>query len=230
MRFARGFTLFESLLALSLALPLLFVLVAVVRGEAGLLYRSAQSGAGRTTLGALVERWEAESHSAWALFTPANDVLGQLNCDASGACREVDFFMRDAAGSAHFWAWRYDATQQTLQRYTYADPLNPGPSLAVSGPAVAGIAFFEAHRVAASALANPMLHGYVPKDVVVNFCYPGVDGGNALLALEVESGGYHVLREFLPKIAPTGFNVIVGTVRPYPVPSATPLPVATGCS
>jgi hypothetical protein len=230
MRFARGFTLFEILLALSLGLPLLFVLVNVVRGEARLLYRSAQSGAARTTLGALVERWDAESHSAWALFTPASDVLGRPNCDASGDCHEADFFMRDAAGSAHFWAWRFDATQQTLQRYTYADPENPGPSLATSGPAVPGIAFFEAHRVAASTLANPMLHGYVPKDVAVNFCYPGVDGGNALLALEVESGGYHLLREFLPRVAPTGFNVIVGTVRPYPIPSATPLPVATGCS
>jgi hypothetical protein len=213
----RGTTWLEILIALSIVLPLALLLTSVFRSGAALVSGNANFGANRGALAELAERWQNEAASAWAIFTPPNDVLGAPNC-SGGQCHEVDFFARDATGVAHFWAWRYDATTQTLQRYTYSDATAPGATLGASGPPQSGITVFEAHRLAASALTSPALHGYAPKDVAFNFGFPSVDGGNALTVIEVANASAHVVREFLPGTTPSGFDIVVGTFTPPPIP------------
>ena len=205
----------EILIALTLILGLLWCLVALYRSGAALVGGAARYGASRGQLAELALRWQREAASAWALFTPAQDVLGLPDC-AGTTCREVDFFSRDPAGTAHFWAWRFDPAAQTLQRYTYADASDPGATLAASGPPLHGITAFSARRVLASALLIPALHGYVAKDVRLNLGYPGVDGGNALTALDVANSAERLLREYLPAATPSGFDIVVGTFSPPP--------------
>ncbi len=200
---------------MTVLLPLLLLLVALFRSGSSLVAGSASYGASRSRLTELSQRWQNEAASSWAIFTPAQDVLGLPNC-SGGACREVDFFQRDPSGAANFWAWRFDAAAQTLQRYTYGDAGEPAATLRASGPPLTGITTFEAHRLPASSLVNPALHDYVPKDVTFNLGFPGVDGGNALTVFEIANAAAHVVREYLPATTPTGFDIVVGTFTPPP--------------
>ena len=209
----RGTAWLEILIALTVLLAPLLLLVALFRSGSSLVAGAAHYGASRTQLGELEERWQHEAASAWAIFTPAQDVLGGLNCSA-GSCREVDFFARDTAGGAHFWAWRFDAAAHQLQRYTYGYPAASGATPSASGPPLAGITAFGAHRLPASELLVPALRGYVPKDVTVNFGFPSVDGGNALTVIDVANDAERIVREYLPATTPSGFDVIVGTFTP----------------
>ncbi len=217
-RNGRGTAWLEILIALSILLPLLLLLVALFRSGSSLVAGAARHGANRSQLAELTARWENEAGSAWAIFTPAADVLGAPNCTAgsAGTCNEVDFFTRDPGGAAHFWAWRFDPAAQTLQRYTYADALDPAATLAASGPPLRGVTAFEAHRAAASSLVVPALHGYVPKDVTFNLGFLAVDGGNALTVIEVANAAGRTLREYLPSVTPSGFDIVVGTFTPPP--------------
>lgn len=214
-RAERGSAWLEIAIALAIVLPLLLSLLALFRSGASLVAGSARYGAERSELAELAARWQNEAASAWAIFTPARDVMGLANC-ASAGCREVDFFARDPGGSAHFWAWRYDAVAQTLQRYTYGDAAAPAATLVPSGPALAGITAFEAHRLPASSLTSPALHGYVPKDVTLNLGFPDVEAGNALTVFEAANASEHILREYVPATTPSGFDIVVGTFTPSP--------------
>jgi hypothetical protein len=210
---ARGTAWLEILIAMTLLLPLALLLVTIFRSGSSLVAATARYETSRADLAELAWRWQNEAASAWAIFTPASDVLGQPNCIA-GVCHEIDFFSRDAAGRALFWAWRFDAPSQVLQRYTYADANDPPATLSASGPALGSVTSFQAYRLAASAVTNPALRGYVPKDVSLNLGFPAVDGGNALTVVDVANSGERIVREFLPATTPSGFDVVVGTFTP----------------
>ncbi len=224
-----GFTLLETVLALSIALPLglafLGLLGAGVRGAAA----AAALGSQRHGLASLIERLDAEAHSAAAIFTPATDVLGQAACDANGICRELDFFTRDAQGVARFLAYRYDPPSQSLTRYAYDDRNGNGPvNLRPSGIAISNVASFGAQRISISQIPIPALGTYAPRDVVVPFGYPGVAGGNAIVAVDVGNGAMHLRHELAPRLTATGFSVVVGTYAPpaAATPAVTAVPLA----
>ena|GEM_PF-1799856 len=215
MRSQRGFTLLETLIALAVALPLGVVLLGIVGGGLRAATAAASAGANADAVAILVERLDAEAHSAAAIFTPQNDVLGIPNCDAGGACHEVDFFTRDAHNAPHFWAYRYDPSTKTLTRYVYDDLGSSGPAnLRPYGARIANLSAFGAKRIPISQVAIPALAGYVARDVIVPLGYPGVAGGNALVVVDVANDALHLRHELVPRLTATGFSVVVGTYTP----------------
>jgi prepilin-type N-terminal cleavage/methylation domain-containing protein len=223
VRAQRGFTLLETLLALSIALPLGFAVLAIVGGGLRAATTAATAGSNADSLATLIERLDAEAHSAAAIFTPRTDVFGAPSCDASGACRELDFFTRDAKNAPHFWAYLYDPSAKTLTRYAYDDLSANGPAnLRPYGQRLTNVTGFSAKRIPVSQLTIPALAGYVATDVVVPFGYPGVAGGNALLGVDVQNAAMRLHHELVPRLAATGFSVVVGTYAPSAPPTSAP--------
>jgi prepilin-type N-terminal cleavage/methylation domain-containing protein len=221
----RGFTLIEVLIALAIALPVSLALIGVIRSALGGVTTTRRIAADSATLNELVERLDAESHSAAALFSPPTDVLGGTDCDPGGHCRELDFFTRDTQGVPHFWAYRYDGPSQALQRFDYDDLGAHGPvNLRASGLPLTGISAFAATHVPVSQLSIPALGTYAPKDVSVALGYPGVIGGNELTVVDVRNAIFHLHHELVPRLAASGFSVVVGTYTPAPGPSVPPTP------
>jgi type II secretory pathway pseudopilin PulG len=216
----RGFTLVELLAASAIWIVICGALLYVVQT---LLASARQIGDQQNAyiqLTHLTETWDAESSSAFAIFVPPGDVHGADNSDG----HEVDFYSRDAAGAAHFWAYDWERTTSSLQRYTYA---TPGGAAVASDPAIAGITAFSAVRRPASAIQEPFLGGYVPRDVAVNFGYPGVDGGNAITELTVSNARTTFTMKLLPGTMPSGFQVVVASFTPAPKATSTPAPALT---
>ena len=216
----RAFTLIEVLAATALWIVLggamLYVtqlLLAATRGAAA--QQHAYVG-----LAHLLETWDAESSSALAIFVPPKDVLGAGNPDG----HELDFYSRDAAHYGHFWAYLWDRKANTLQRYTYAAP---GAQSAPSDPPLSGIVAFSARRKLASSVSQPFTNGYAPRDVSVNFGYPGVDGGSAITSVTVGDKDRTYVAELLPGTMTSGFSVVVATFTPAPAPSSTSTSLAT---
>jgi prepilin-type N-terminal cleavage/methylation domain-containing protein len=210
----RGFTLLETLIALALALPLGFALLAILGGGLRAAGAAAGAAAEADALATLGERLDAEAHSAAAIFTAPN---------------EVDFFTRDSGGAPHFWAYRYDAGAKTLTRYVYDDLGSNGPvNLRAFGPRIANVTVFSATRVPLSQLAIPALAGYAVRDVAVPLGYPGVAGGNALVVVDVRTAAARIHRELAPRLAPTGFSVVVGTYVPAVAATLAPPPSSAG--
>ena len=227
MHSQRGFTLVEVLIALALALPLGFALLGIASsGIRAASAAAANATAGRTML-ETIERLDAEAHGAAAIFTPPTDLFGGTNCASDGVCHEVDFFTRDKRGVAHFWAYRYDAGAQTLQRFAYDDLNLSGPiNLRASGSPLTGMSAFGARRIPISQIAIPALPGFVASDVVVPFGYPGVNGGNAIVALDLRNAALALHHELLPRLTATGFTIVVGTYAPQPAATSAPSPPA----
>jgi prepilin-type N-terminal cleavage/methylation domain-containing protein len=225
----RGFTLIEVLLAIAIALPVALALIGVVRASLSGVATARTLAAASAQMDELVERLDAESHSAAALFSPAHDVLGGTDCGPHGRCRELDFFTRDTQGVPHFWAYRYDPSGRSLQRYVYDDLRESGPvNLRASGPPLAGIADFSVAHVPISQVAIPPLGTYVPKDVAVPLGYDGVAGGNELAIVDLRDAVFHLHHELVPRLAASGFTVVVGTYTPAPGFSPSPAPSAPG--
>jgi prepilin-type N-terminal cleavage/methylation domain-containing protein len=221
----RGFTVLEILLALAIALPVAITLAGVVRLASGGAEATAGFAAQAAAMNDFVERLDAESHGAAALFVPATDVLGNPSCDPDGECRELDFFTRDTQGNAHFWAYRFDPLAHAIQRYAYATLGASGPQgVQPSGDALP-MRKFEVRRVPISKVRVPGLASYPPKDVSVALGYPGVTGGNALAIVNLSNDAFHLRRELVPHLAASGFTVIVGTYAPSPPPTPQPTTV-----
>lgn len=165
----------------------------------------------------LLETWESEAASALAIFVPSKDVLGSDNADG----HELDFYSRDASRAGHFWAYRWDSRSHVLQRYTYSVP---GTAATPSDPPITGITEFAAARKFASTVAQPFLAGYIPRDVLVNFGYPEVSGGNAIADVTVGDARNRFEIELLPGTMVSGFQVIVGTFAPTATPAPSPTP------
>ncbi|GEM_PF-2204064 len=216
----RGFTLVEILVATGVWIVLGGTLLYLTQGLLSDAKLVAERQSAYTELTHLLEVWESEATSSLAIFVPATDVLGFDNSDG----HELDFYSRDAARQGHFWAYRWDAKALTLQRYTYS--VRGGPA-APSDPPVAGITALSAVRVPASTLSRPFLAGYVPRDVVVNFGYPDVNGGNAITDVTVASARNRFEIELLPGTMASGFGVIVGTFQPTAIPAPSSLPSVT---
>lgn len=214
----QGFTLVEMFVATGVWIVLGGTLLYVTQGllSDAKLITSRQSA--YVELAHLIETWEAEATSALAIFVPSKDVLGSDNTDG----HELDFYSRDASREGHFWAYRWDARTQTLQRYTYRVP---GTTATPSDPAVTGITAFTAVRKLASTVAQPFLAGYVPRDVFVNFGYPEVTGGNAIADVKVADARNTFEIELLPGTMVSGFQVIVGTFQPTASPPPSPPPM-----
>src|SRR5215469_200524 len=112
---ARGFSLIEALVALSVLLVLLIAVGdAVSRTLHVAAMTNARAGAVRT-VSELGIRLSEEARSASAVFIPATDVLGAAN--AGDQAHEVDFFRRLSAGGDTYVAYRFDANTGIITRF-----------------------------------------------------------------------------------------------------------------
>lgn len=178
-------------------------------------------------LGVLADRLEADADSAWAIFTPPADVLGNSNADL----HEVDFFMRDAQSRPYFWAYRYDAAAQTLQRYVYAAP---GAVPVADGTPVFSITHFLAQTFpittlsdSSSPLFSPLYQGANLTAAAVHFGFaaqPWIAGGNQITMVEIENAYAVRSLQLATQTAPSGFTVVIQySPSPSPIPP-TPAP------
>src|SRR5579863_7575180 len=213
----RGFTLIEVLVAAGIWIVLGGAFLFVMQGMLGAARAASTQQHAYVSLTQLIETLDAESSSALAIFVPPSDVLGTNNRDG----HELDFYSRDALRYGHFWAYRWDRGASTLQRYTYSAP---GSAATPSDPPLSGITSFTATRKLASSLGSAFANGYVTRDVAVNFNYPNVNGGNAIVAVTFANRRDSFSLELLPGTMTSGFAVVVATFTPTPAPAPSSAP------
>lgn len=197
----------------AIAATLLFVAVVNAARWNGAL---AERQSSDNELEGLAARLESEEDSAWAIFTPPSDG------------HELDFFVRDARSRAHFWAYRYDAVSQTLQRLAYA---SPGGTAVRDGPPLTGITAFLAQTYPITALgdsASPVYSNLyanaalTPAAMRFGFTgHPEIAGGNQITYVRVATK-YSVRElQLSTQTAPSGFTVVLRyTPAPSPAPSS----------
>jgi prepilin-type N-terminal cleavage/methylation domain-containing protein len=215
---ARGFSLIEALIALSV---LLILLVAVGDAVSRTLHVAAMSnsrtGAVRT-ISELGIRLSEEARSASAVFIPATDVLGAAN--GGNSAHEVDFFRRLSSGGDTYVAYRFDASTGVVTRYEYS--LAAGVvSVAHADEVASGIVAFAPVRAPAGSMADVVDPGQV-SDVSIHYGTAGVIGGNDVVTLTMQaasSGGVTPLPvevRLASRVAPTSLSVLVPAALPPP--------------
>lgn len=222
-RFQRGFTLIETVVAFAVVATIgFFVLAAIAsafRWNASLAARRATE----TATASLADRLEAEEDSAWAIFTPPSDAYGSPNADG----HELDFFIRDARNRAHFWAYRYDKGNRSLQRLLYAKsgeaPIADGPSLENVDDFFTRTYPVTALQDSASPVYSPLYSGATlhPAEMRFDPAQPWIAGGNQITYVRVRSAQSARELQLFTQTAPSGFTIVL---RYTPSPSATPSP------
>lgn len=211
----RGFTLVEVLVSSAIAVTIGLALAAFVHAVAGWGVRAAAATNAQAALDGLAERWNAQSATAWSVFTPATDVLRRSNADG----HEFDIATVDSQRRPSFRAYRYDAAAHTLTEYAYASP----GSVPIAGNAVANISTFEAHTYPAGALADSDSPAYDPvfedahildADVPVGLG-PEALGGNRITRVHITSEHEDRSIALSSATAPSNFTIIL-TYTPPP--------------
>jgi type II secretory pathway pseudopilin PulG len=219
-----GFTLIETLVGAAIAVVMIWGLVVladrmVAWGNAANLRVNAGANAGR-----LIERLSSEAASAWAVFVPATDVLGQSNADG----HEIDFFSEDGAHRVYAWAYTFNAATASLTRYAIV----PGGA-PLAGDVIAGIDTFSATPASVTSLSASSSAAYDPlfasanaTDVPYAFsAMPSAIGGNRMVVVQIVASGVRRNVVLASEDAPTAFTVVVNyTPSPAPVASPTPAP------
>ncbi|MDQ2681120.1 MAG: prepilin-type N-terminal cleavage/methylation domain-containing protein, partial [Candidatus Eremiobacteraeota bacterium] len=213
-----GFSLIEVLIAAALFIVVSITMLSALRASAHWMQKLAVRGTQEAAVAHLIERWQAESASAWAIFSPSTDVLGNANADH----HELDFFLRDGRNRPVFWAYYYDKSAQTLTRYLYA----PGQPKIQDGASVPNVVQFSAQTFPITAIADAVSPVYLPMfDPTgtageVNFGY-GADvvGGNRLTSVHIVTASQDRSIVLDSGTAPSGFTIVLNYT---PAPTATP--------
>ncbi len=213
-----GFSLVEVLVAAAVFIVVSLAMLASLHASAQWIQSTSSRNAQQAALARLIERWRAESASAWAIFSPAADVMGNPNIDG----HELDFFLRDGRNQPVFWAYYWDKTAQTLTRFLYA----PGKTRVQDGDPIPNITAFDAQTSPVGSITDATAAVYLPMfdpsgaAADVNFGYgPNVIGGNRLTNVRITTP--HDDRSVLLETgtAPSGFTVVMNYT---PAPTATP--------
>ena len=221
---SRGFSLLEVLIAVAVFAILGFFLLRVTTGALHWVSIQAQRDSDATTVGRLADRWMAEADSAWAIFTPPNDVNGVSNADQ----HELDFFTRDGSNRSYFWAYTYDAKAQTLTRYLYSAP----GATPVLGETYSGVTKFVAHTYPVTALqdSSTPLYSALYKNATLHSgavrfyasTAPWIAGGNQITYVRIETASDIREMQLVTQTAPSGFTVVL-QYTPSPAPTHGPL-------
>ncbi len=219
----RGFTLVEVVVSIAIFIVAMLAALAATHAVITWNERLNVRDAEHSQLGAALNRWEAEAASAWSIFTPATDLFGKSNADG----HELDFFTKDGAGRAHFWAYDYDATALHLQEYRYA----PGGANVPDGTPIEGVTAFSAQTLPASdltrtgsAIYDPLFANAAIRDERVALGYGNaVLGGNQLTRVHVAGAGVDSTLLLATGTAPSGFTIVL-RYTPKPGGSLTVVP------
>jgi prepilin-type N-terminal cleavage/methylation domain-containing protein len=230
-----GFTLIEVLVAVAVFAAVGGALLFASAGFGRSLRQSAAVQAASTATATTVDALERDGRSSIAIFTPNADVADHANADG----HEVDFYTRDASGSASFTAYCFKAAAAScssgqsvasvaLYRYAWgALPQNGGGGATLSGTVAENVQSFSAKTVAASALLDPaqnptsaayfssigVLHA---NDVARQTGYPGVLAGNRVTIVTLASAAGPRAIHLLAGSRPTRRQIVVATYTPPP--------------
>ncbi|HEY1977055.1 MAG TPA: hypothetical protein VGG89_10940 [Candidatus Baltobacteraceae bacterium] len=215
----RGFSLAEIIVASAIAFTIGALLVWMAHATVLAAAHMDTRLSARSTFDRLAERLTADASSAWSVFVPARDVLGNANADG----HELDFVSEDASHRSYWWAYDFDARASQVTVYAYA----PGTT-ASAGDVYSGIGALAAETHALTDLANASSDIYDPlfandalTPVDVPFEWGGsAAGGNHLVRLRVTAEGVDRTMLLATATAPTHFTVVVD----YTPPPVTPAP------
>ncbi len=219
-----GFTLVETLVGAAIAAIVLWGLVAAANRLAAWTTAADQRVTAQAGAWRLLERLSSEAASAWAVYVPATDVLGNSNADG----HEVDFFSEDSSHRPYGWSYTYDATSHIVTRYAIAG------GVATGGDTIADIDSFVATPANVTQLSDssspaydPLFAGAAAPDVPFSFsAMPSATGGNRLVAIQLVASGVDRTVLLASEDAPTAFTVVVNyTPSPAPIATATPSPL-----
>ncbi len=217
-----GFTLVETIVGAAVAFFVIWTLVAIANRSVTAAAHLHAMMSGENAAARLTERLGSESASAWAVWVPGRDVVGDNDADG----HEVDLFAEDGAHRAHAWAYRYDAQTHLLTRYAYAPgvPAQPGEIMG----------YFDSFRAVMGdpgALGDPsnrdwydpLLAGVSAPLVHYAFAsMPSAQGGNGLVNVSLSASGVEQSIIITGAAAPTTFTIVL-PYTPAPIP-ATPTP------
>lgn len=215
----------EVVIATAVAALLLLSISALVPQLAGAAASLNVRLRGESAAEHFIDRITAEAATAWAVYVPPRDVLGDDDADG----HEVDFFSEDGAHRTYSWAYRYDASAKTLTRYAFAAGAAP-----VAGESLRLDAFHaqtipaSAVSVPGSALYDPLFALAAPPDVSHAFAaLPAARGGNAMTRVALSAGGVPFDAVIASATAPTAFTIVVRYTPAPNVQTPTPSPLPT---
>lgn len=205
----RGFTLIETLIAITIGVVVLALLTTAIQWALQWGRTIATRQTEHAQFEALVDRLHAEEDTAWAIFTPSTDVLGQANADG----HEVDFFTRDSHDRPYFWAYRYDASARTVAKYVYSRPGTPAiidPASVVNGVASFKSATYTIDKLAdaSSPIYNPLFAAKTLRPVAIHYGYGSeVAGGNQITTVNFTGKTITESAQLTTQTAPSGWTV-----------------------
>lgn len=218
MESQRGFSLAEILVASAIALTIGALLVWLTHSTVLAAAHLDRRLSSRSSIDRLAERVTSDASSAWSVFVPARDVLGNANADG----HELDFVSEDASHRSCWWAYDFSAEASQVTVYAYAPGTPPS-----AGDAYSGVNAFSAETHALGDLADPssdvydaLFTGDVLTPVDVPFDWGGnAVGGNHLVRLHVAGEGADRTMLLATGTAPTHFTVLVDYTPSPPLPT-----------
>jgi hypothetical protein len=231
----RGFAVAEILVALSLIVVISFATLTIVRIFVHAISLRSLGEGSSVTVEQQLQQMRGDAETAFAAFVPKTDVFHDYNAPTptigtviSG--HEVDFYSRTDAGLEVWWAYYYDAKEQTLRRYDYDGRGNVGVADRNTGSinsaqhysALSGVRAFSAQVLEANQLtgssndlgallvrvgagtpkSDPV--GFVPRSGVAR---PDLYGGNTCVVIRLVTD--HGLRtlHLVSSAMPSGFII-----------------------
>lgn len=219
MRSQRGFSLAEIIIASAIAFSIGALLVWLTHATVLAAAHLDRRLSSRSTVDRLAERMTTDASSAWSVFVPKRDVLGNANADG----HELDFVSEDASHSSYWWAYDFDARASHVTVYAYAPGTPPS-----AGDVYPDVNAFAAETHALRDLADPSSDVYdvlfagdvlTPVDIPFDWGSNAV-GGNHVVRVRVATEGVDRTMLLATGTAPTHFTVVVD----YTPPPAQPTP------
>lgn len=213
MESQRAFSLAEVIIAAAIAFTIGAVLVWLAHATVLAAGHLDQRLRARSSVDRLAERLTADASSAWSIFVPARDVLGNANGDG----HEVDFAGEDASHRSYWWAYDFDAQALRVTVYAYAPGTPPS-----AGDVYSGISAFSNETHAITDLANSASDVYdalFAADALSAVDVPfewgaNATGGNHLVRVRVAAEGVDRTMLLATGTAPTHFTVVVDYTPP----------------
>lgn len=218
MRSQRGFSLAEITVASAIAFTIGALLVWLTHVTVLAAAHLDRRLSARDTVDRLAERMMTDASSAWSVFVPVHDVLGDANADG----HELDVVSEDASHRSYWWAYDFDARASHVTVYAYAPGTPPS-----AGDVYPDVNAFSAETHALRDLADPssdvydaLFAGDVLTPVDVPFDWGGnAIGGNHLVRLHVSAEGVDRTILLATGTAPTHFTVVVDYTPPPSLPT-----------
>lgn len=218
---ARGFSLIELLITLSIIVVLMTAIGAAIVGVLHLQAMHAGRAEMSRSASDLATRLSEEARSSTAVFIPKSDVLGNPN--GTSAAHEVDFLRRLSDGGDAYVAYRFDPGTTSVIRYDYSVAASVKTVL-YSDTAATGIASFTLNREPVAS-SGAIVGQPDPAEVTIYYGTTELAGGNDIVVANILTSPASGLPSHLyavhlaSRAAPTSLAILAPKGAP---PSPTP--------